>query len=180
MKPRVNSWLVIVAAGVLLTACSHSDLGITTEIKAKMAADPAVKAGEIAVTTSDGVVTLKGNIDSEEAKKRALQLAGETKGVVKVTDMIAVRTPEGGGDAPNPGRTVGVALDDAGITLRVKERLLDDPVVKGLAIDVDTRAGVVYLTGSVSTEHEKEQAIKLARETEGVKDVQPNLRIGKG
>lgn len=180
MKTRMSSLLAVIAAGALLAACSQSDVGISTNIKAKMAADPTVQAGQIEVTTADGVVTLEGNIDSEEAKQRALQLARETKGVVKVTDMIAVRRASGDGDAPDPGRTVGVTIDDAGITVRVKERLLDDPVVKGLQIDVDTRAGVVYLTGSVGTEAEKEQAVKLARETEGVKDVQPNLKIGKG
>jgi len=180
MRTRESSWLTVIAAGVLLSACARSDVGITATVKAKMAADPAVQAGEIEVMTANGVVTLTGNIDSEEAKQRALALAKETKGVVEVTDMIAVRRPAGDGDAPDPGRTVGVAIDDAGITMRVKERLLGDPVVKGLQIDVDTREGVVYLTGSVGTEHEKEQAIKLARETEGVKDVQPNLKVGQG
>jgi len=64
--------------------------------------------------------------------------------------------------------------------VRVKFRLLHDPLVKGLKIDVDTRDGVVFLTGTVESENEKEQAIKLARGTKGVKDVQANLTIGNG
>ena len=47
-------------------------------------------------------------------------------------------------------------------------------------IEVDTRDGVVFLTGTVGSEKEQDQAIKLARETKGVRDVQANLTIGKG
>jgi hyperosmotically inducible protein len=153
-------------------------VGITTKVKAKMAMDPSVRESKIEVATADGVVTLTGNIDSAEAKERAISLARETKGVVNVKDMIAVKRDTGDGDAPDPGRTVGVTIDDADTTIRVKGRLLEDPIVKGLQIDVDTRDGVVYLTGRVGSEKEKEQAIKLARETQGVKDVQANLSIG--
>jgi osmotically-inducible protein OsmY len=180
MKTLKPVGLLLVAVALLTAACSHSDVGITTAVKAKMAVDEKVRDYAIEVTTQNGVVTLTGNIDSPEAKDHALSLAKATKGVVEVKDMIAVKRETGGGDAPDPGRTIGVTIDDADMTMRVKGRLLEDPVVKGLKIDVDTRDGVVFLTGSVSNEQEKEQAIKLARETKGVKDVQANLTIVSG
>ena len=129
--------------------------------------------------TRNGVVTLTGNADSEEAKNRALEPATNTKGVVSVVDMIAARRASGSGDAPEPERTIGEAVDDTGITITVKSRLLDDPQVKGLRIDVDTRDGVVYLTGSVGSESERDKAIQLARDTKGVRDVQANLTLQK-
>src|SRR6185436_14709221 len=116
---------------------------------------------------------LTGNVDSAETKERALQLARETKGVTDVVDMISVQTAEGTGNAPEPDRSMGERIDDAGIT--IKANLLDDPVVKGLRIDVDTREGVVYLTGNVASENEKTQAIRVAKGTEGVREVQANL-----
>jgi len=179
---KYRRWTVFAPLALiwLVVSCSHSDIGITTTIKAKMAIDESVKDSKIGVATKDGVVTVTGNIDSAEVKERALALAKDTKGVVEVKDMIEVRRASGDGDAPDPGRTVGVTIDDAGTTMRVKTRLLEDPMVKGLQIDVDTREGVVFLTGNVGSEREKEQAVKLARETEGVKDVQANLTIGKG
>jgi osmotically-inducible protein OsmY len=180
MKTLRPSGLALITAALLTAACAHTDVGITTKVRAKMAIDETVRASKIEVTTKDGVVTLKGNIDSEAAKERALSLAKETTGVVEVKDMIAVRREAGDGDAPEPGRTIGVTIDDADTTMRVKGRLLEDPLVHGLKIDVDTRDGVVYLTGNVGSEPEKEQAVKLARETKGVKDVQANLIIGKG
>lgn len=181
MKHRIGTAsLVALAACVTLWGCSPSDLGITAKVKAKMAADTKVQAGEIEVDTVDGVVTLKGNIDSEEAKERALTLARETTGVVSVTDLIAVRRPSGTGDAPEPDRTIGETIDDAGITIRVKERLVGDVLARSSRVDVDTREGVVYLTGTVGSRDERDRAIKRARETRGVKDVQANLEIGKG
>jgi len=180
MKTARRKRLTLIATALLTAACAHSDVGITTAVKAKMAVDDTVRSYEIEVTTEKGVVTLKGNIDSPLAKERALTLAKATKGVVEVKDLIAVKRETGDGDAPDPGRTLGVTIDDADTTMRVKGRLLEDPLVKGLRIDVDTRDGVVFLTGSVSSEQEKEQAIKLARETKGVKDVQANLTIASG
>jgi hyperosmotically inducible periplasmic protein len=170
--------LFVLAALVSLgVSCTQTtDAGITGMIKTKLAADDAVKASEINVDTANGVVTLTGNVDSQGARDRAVQLAKETSGVRDVKDMIAVRSGSGEADAPEPNRTVGEHIDDAGISMRVKARLLDDPLVKGLKIDVDTRDGVVFLTGTVSGDAERNRAIELARATEGVKDVQANFQ----
>lgn len=180
MRAR-NAWsLAIAAVGLsLLLSCATTDMGITTAVKAKFVADDAVKASQIEVTTKNGVVTLTGNVDSENAKKRAIELAEATKGVTSVVDMIAAKTASGGGDAPDPSRTIGETITDTGITMSVKTKLLEDELVKGLAIDVDTRDGVVFLTGKVRSDAEKQKAIQLAKDTNGVKDVQANLTLQK-
>jgi len=172
-----NAWVlaVLVAGLSLVVACAATDAGLTTKIKAKFAADDLVKASQIEVTTNSGVVTLKGNVDSAGAKSRALELARNTAGVTSVVDMLSARTASGGGDSPEPDRSVGEVVDDARITMSVKSRLLDDPLVKGLQIDVDTRDGVVFLTGTVGSDAEREQAIQLARNTKGVRNVEANL-----
>lgn len=170
--------LVVLAVimSMVVSCTQTTDAGITGIIKTKLAAEDGVRASEINVDTTNGAVTLTGNVDSREARDRALRLARETSGVREVKDMISVRVGSTSGEAPDPSRTLGERFDDAGITMRVKGRLLDDPVVKGLQIDVDTRDGVVFLTGSVASDGERQQAIRLARATEGVKDVEANLR----
>jgi hyperosmotically inducible protein len=178
MKTRnLLSTVAILVVALALVACAQTDTGVTTKVKAKLAAANDVPASKIEVSTHNGVVTLTGNVDSAETKERALQLARETKGVTDVVDMISVQTAEGTGNAPEPDRSMGERIDDAGITMKVKANLLDDPVVKGLRIDVDTREGVVYLTGNVASENEKTQAIRVAKGTEGVREVQANLTI---
>jgi hyperosmotically inducible periplasmic protein len=180
MKNRIGSLLLLALVTCLIMACSMSDAAITAKIKASMAADPSVNFSQIEVKTEKKVVTLTGNINSEGEKQRALDIARSTSGVVNVVDMIEVRTGTETGNAPEPARSLGEHIDDATITAAVKTRLLDDPLVKGLKIDVDTREGVVFLTGSVGSQKESERAVEIARATEHVKEVRPNLVIGKG
>jgi hyperosmotically inducible protein len=176
-----NAWsLAILVAGLsLVMSCASTDMGITASVKAKLVADETVKSSQIEVKTTDGIVTLTGNVDSDDAKSRAIELAKGTKGVVSVVDMIAARRASGTGDAPDPDRSLGETITDTGITMSVKSQFLDDPLVKGLKIDVDTRDGVVFLTGSVGTDAEKQKAIQLAKDTKGVRDVQANLTLEK-
>ena len=53
----------------------------------------------------------------------------------------------------------GDATVDAAITGKVKTRLLADPDVKGLAIDVDTKDGVVTLNGSADKAGNADKAV---------------------
>jgi len=180
MRLRTALSLAVLVAGLcLVTSCALTDTGITTNVKAKLLADDVVKSSQLDVATKNGVVTLTGNVDSDAAKTRAIELARTTTGVKNVVDMISARETTGGGDAPDPNRTIGEVVTDAGITMSVKSQLLDDPLVKGLQIDVDTRDGVVFLTGAVSTDAERQKAIQLAKDTKGVRDVQANLTSTK-
>ena len=180
MKVRnVLSFAGLVAGLSLVVSCATTDAGITTKVKSKFIANETVKSAQIEVATKDGVVTLTGNVDNENAKTRAIQLARATTGVVSVVDMISAREASGGGDAPDPNRTVGEVITDAGITMSVKTQFLDDPVVKGTKIDVDTRDAIVFLTGTVGTDAERSKAIQLAKDTKGVRDVKANLTLQK-
>ena len=176
---RTFAWPFL-ALALLSLACAQPDVVLTTKIKSTMAVDSTVKASQIEVTTKDKVVTLTGNLNSQAEKDRALEIARTTSGVKDVVDMLSVRTSAESGDAPSPGRTLGEHIDDATITAAVKSRLLDDPQVKGLKIDVDTREGVVFLTGTVRSQEEGDRAVEIARTTEHVREVKPNLAVIRG
>jgi hyperosmotically inducible protein len=69
-------------------------------------------------------------------------------------------------------------IDDAVITTKIKSSLAADAQVSALAVNVDTSNGVVSLTGVVDNELQRQRAIQLAQETEGVKRVNGNnLRV---
>jgi len=74
------------------------------------------------------------------------------------------------------GRT-NRALDDATITTRVKTALINGPVDSIARIDVETRQGVVTLSGRVNSKDEEAKAIALARTVKGVTDVKSTLQI---
>jgi osmotically-inducible protein OsmY len=64
---------------------------LTGKIKSKMALDDTIKASGIHVETRDGAVTLTGTVGSDAERRRAVQLAKETKGVTSVTDRLTIR-----------------------------------------------------------------------------------------
>jgi osmotically-inducible protein OsmY len=174
---RKSSILLAIVAGfalVLSGACALSDAGITTKVKAKLAADSTVKATQINVDTKDKVVTLSGTVDNEAAKTQALALARGTEGVSDVVDNLTLTAPA------QAQSGIGQALDDATITAAVKSKLIADTTVGGLKIDVDTQSGVVSLAGPVKSQTEKDTALRIARETSGVKDVQDKLVVQGG
>ena len=179
MSRKNSSFMTMLAATaalLLAVACAQSDAGITTKVKAKMATDSTVKASQINVDTKDKVVTLSGTVDNEAAKTQAVAIARGTQGVSDVVDNLTVEAPR----SAESNRSVGQFVDDASITAAVKAKLVADSVVGGLKIDVDTKDGVVSLNGPVKNQEEKDTAIRLARETNGVKDVKDNLVVQSG
>jgi hyperosmotically inducible protein len=69
------------------------------------------------------------------------------------------------------------AIEDGALTSKIKAKMALDDTVKALSLDVDTRAGVVTLTGTVRSEGERQRALALARETEGVTQVVDRLQL---
>ena len=70
---------------------SAANASLTAKIKSKMALDDHVSASSIGVTTKDGRVTLTGTVGSDDERRRAVDLARDTKGVSGVDDRIVVR-----------------------------------------------------------------------------------------
>ncbi len=69
------------------------------------------------------------------------------------------------------GRTSGQVVDDATITSKVKAKLLNDSVMGGVAVSVETFEGNVTLTGAVPTDVQKKRAGQLAKTVDGVQKV---------
>jgi osmotically-inducible protein OsmY len=189
MLKRTRLLFAVFAAAIFAAACAETDAGLTTKVKTRLAADDTVKAYQIDVDTKDKVVTLTGTVDNEMAKERAVVVARETTGVASVVDNITVAGRDAdlgspGGEGTNGGTNgdhkaerVGEALDDGSITVAVKAKLVADPDVSGLKIDVDTDHGVVTLSGQLKSEAQRDEAVRLARETDGVKDVKDKLTV---
>src|ERR671912_1782225 len=73
--------------------------------------------------------------------------------------------------------TVACGQTDAGITTAEKSKLAADDMVKAYQVDVDTSNKVVTLSGDVETLAQKEHAVMIARNTDGVTDVIDQLRV---
>jgi osmotically-inducible protein OsmY len=79
--------------------------------------------------------------------------------------------------ARKAGQAVADATENARITASIKGKLTIDPDLSALSISVDTTDGVVTLSGTVSSHELIAKAIKLAWETEGVREVISTLQV---
>ena len=62
--------------------------GLTGKVKSALAADVGLKTVKIDVDSSDGVVTLKGNVDSEDTKRRVEATTKKVSGVTRVRNEL--------------------------------------------------------------------------------------------
>ncbi len=69
------------------------------------------------------------------------------------------------------------AIDDGRLTTKIKAKMALDDTVNALNLDVDTSGGVVTVKGTVKSETERERALALARETNGVTQVIDQLQL---
>ncbi|MGD8520297.1 MAG: BON domain-containing protein [Desulfobacterales bacterium] len=68
-------------------------------------------------------------------------------------------------------RSIGEQYDDEKITMAIRKKFSDDKKIKYFDISTYCYNGHVYLVGEYDTVDQKSQAVKLAREVNGVKSV---------
>ena len=76
--------------------------------------------------------------------------------------------------------TVGTEIDDTVLTTKVKSVLLGDAEVKGLEIKVETRKGVVQLSGFIESKAQADRAILIVGAMAGVKGTENNMTLKDG
>jgi osmotically-inducible protein OsmY len=73
---------------------ANSDDRISDQVRMKLATDADVKGGALDVTVKDGVVTIKGRVDTDKGKSKATKLAKKVKGVKDVDNELLVGPPK--------------------------------------------------------------------------------------
>jgi osmotically-inducible protein OsmY len=190
---------------MFLASCSQEDRSKTAAsgqanttleqtIQTSFAADSQLQNSELSVTanTNKSEVILSGTVPSEESRSRAVELAKAARPGLYVMDTIKVRPAEiprsdyteimaqrAREQALKLGDKVGHSLDDAWLYTKVMTRLTANSGAPALKINVDVSDRVVTLRGQVDSAAAKEETERIAKETEGVKDVNSLLRVGR-
>ncbi len=126
------------------------------------------------LTVTPGVTPTTGVDDA--ASREAREARAEGKDAAARADA---KTDDAQRKAGDTADRAGDAVGNASLTTAVKTKFLADDTVSGLKIDVDSNNGVVTLTGTVRTAAEKNRAIAIAKETDGVKSVIDRLKVGR-
>lgn len=171
-----------------------SDASVTAAVKSRLMTDKVARATSIDVDTRERVVTISGSVPTEADKIRIGRLVSHTTGVKSVENNLAVSGVAAGTtgkDQDKEGKTTIVIKDDttpmvkkgarvvtdASITSAVKTRLMADDLGRAMKIDVDTKDGVVTITGSVPAEADRTRLGEMVAHTTGVKSVVNNLTV---
>jgi hyperosmotically inducible protein len=100
------------------------------------------------------------SLEADIAKQQAARLANQA--AAKANDAAS---------------KVGDTVSDSALTAKIKSKMVLDDDVQARAIDVDTSGTIVTLTGVVGSADERDRAVRLARETQGVTKVIDKLRV---
>ena len=98
--------------------------------------------------------------DTSDAVARARQTGAE------IGERAAVATGK-----------VEETLGEAGLTAKIKAKMALDDLVKARSINVTTQGTTVTLTGTVESKPERDRAVALASETDGVTRVVDELSM---
>lgn len=89
---RLQLFVAALTVAATAAACGQSDTVTNRNVKAKLL-DASQQTRQVYVMTRDGVVTLSGTVETEDARQMAVKLAHETQGVTDVVDLIEVEGP---------------------------------------------------------------------------------------
>jgi osmotically-inducible protein OsmY len=82
--------------------------------------------------------------------------------------------------AKTAGDTIGASINDAWIHTKITSKLIGDRDTPARKINVDVVDGIVTLRGQVSTANAKDEADRIAKDTEGVRRVRNLLKVTAG
>lgn len=116
-----------------------------------------------------GVITLSGDVNSEDDKSKAESIAKSAAGSEAVANEIAVRPPN-----DNDAEKIDSALDD-GIEKNLKAAFLRHKLNK--EVNTSVKNGVVTLSGKVRSQAQRKQAEKIAKGVPNVKEVVNELEV---
>jgi osmotically-inducible protein OsmY len=137
-----------------------SDAQLGLEVQSRL--NQTLEVSNLSALVRYGIATLKGSVRTDEDRRRAEQVALDVHGVETVLNEIVVESPV----------VIALAEDAEAIAQRetsdietaVADKLRLDPVLgsRNIRVMVDEVGNTATLSGTVSTEEEKEQAGKIA------------------
>ena len=172
---RINRFFALLAllAALFAGACSKQKANapdVSDQIKDSLKAN---NLGDVKVSEDrdKGVVTLSGDVKSEQDKTQAEDIAKQNSGGLIVANEIGVRPAGEEGDAKKVDKNL-----DKGIEDNYKAALTENGM-DNQHIHFDSKNGVITLTGDVDTPAQRESAEKMAAKIPNVSQVVNELTV---
>lgn len=176
--------LVVWAFSLSFTACDTKvdDAVLTAKVKAQMTADGRVSPTRVNVDTLDGVVTLKGEVPTQQEKGAAEAVTRTVAGVKRVNNQITVNSAAAGTGMPTGNEMKEKAKEAAGNAAQEVKKETTEAVMVGTVkarligagysnVSSNVNNGEVTLTGEVKTEKDHIAVEAIVAKINGVKKV---------
>jgi osmotically-inducible protein OsmY len=137
---------------------TRADERLKADVERVLESEPEVDASRIGVAVEGEVITLSGEVPSEEMRMRALRAVERVAGVRAVVDELAVRPP-----ADRAGGDMSIA--------RVAAHALECHTDVPPGVTAEVEDGWLTLHGRVEWEHQREAAELAVRSLPGVRGV---------
>ncbi|WP_394561066.1 BON domain-containing protein [Aquipseudomonas alcaligenes] len=147
-----------------------------TQIWTTYALSPYLRANDLKVSADNGKATLTGNVAEDVNKDLAEEIALGVKGITEVDNRIAV-SADYQPAKPGAERSFGDTIDDAGITAKIKSKLMWGKSTDGMSTNVDTKSGRVILRGTAQSAAERDLAGRIAMNTQGVIALDNQIKV---
>lgn len=108
------------------------------------------------------------------------QVTGQSTELSRDEKRDADTSVMGAGKDTTADTTLGEKVDDVQIVTKIKSEFAADNDISAMAIDVDSKDGVVTLTGTVPNSDAKVRADKIAKDMKDVKSVNNLLEVKAG
>ncbi len=148
-------------------AGAAKDSWITAKAKIALYADDRVAGRHVRVDTQNGVLTLRGKVDSDAEKRAAEEAVRNVEGVTSVQNDLQI--------VPAAERKA-VNAEDKDLKSAVQKRMKQEARLKGSDIEVQVDRGVVTLIGEVKDIGARARASEIASAVPGVRSVKNELR----
>ncbi|HJV57922.1 MAG TPA: BON domain-containing protein [Methylomirabilota bacterium] len=156
---------------------TSQDAATTSKVKTALLLSKHVSAFDIKTTTTRGVVSLTGEVPSEETRRLAGAIAQDTSGVAQVQNDLVVNP----GAGRNPAMAnLGDRIADLEVKTIVIDRLARAPELKDRRLTVQVARQVVTLEGTVDSPAQKRAAEDIAIQAPGVQSLVSQITVADG
>ena len=164
---------IAVFATVFTLACSQQKANapdVSGQIKDSLKAN---NLGDVKVSEDrdKGVITLSGDVKSEQEKSQAEDVAKQNAGGLIIANEIGVRPAGAEGDANKVDKNLDKGIED-NYRAALTEKGMDNQ-----HIHFDSKNGVITLTGDVDTPAQRQKAEKMAANIPNVSQVVNELTV---
>jgi len=153
MNRKATATLLLALATILCVPLAQAQQTQVQDLT-KLFRDGGINVDRLQVVEVGGIVVIRGRTNDAERAAEAGRFA-TSLGYTRVANLVQLATP----------------VDDAAIQRKVERALGIHRSMEGSNMQIASRDGVVHLSGRITNELQRDVAIQLVRNIDGVKSV---------